>query len=243
MTKVLLNNIDHHDLRLIMRGSRAAGDGVNQVLVFPTELEAAQRDFPIVLRPDAGGRLRPVALLGLERDDNLFLDAEGVWQSSHVPAVLQASPFAVTAPADGRDGGVQILIDPDHPRLSRSIGEPLFLEHGGNAPALEKILGVLRGAYVGGGLLDPMVDAFCAAGFLRPFALELQVAPGRAYAISDAQTIDRERLAALTGDELTALHRGGFLQSAFMIAASLGNLQGLVNRMAARLAEAEAAAA
>lgn len=242
MTKVLLNNIDHHDLRLIMKGSRAGGDGVNQVLVFPTELEQAQRDFPIVLRPDAQGRLRPVALLGLERDDNLFLDADGVWQSDHVPAVLQISPFAISASAD-REGGLQILIDPDHPRLSRIEGEPLFLEHGGHAPALEKMLGVLRSAYVGDGLLDPMVEAFRAARLLRPFALELQVGPGRAYAVSDAQTIDRERLAALTGDELAALHRGGFLQSAFMIAASLGNLQGLVNRMAARLAAAEDAAA
>lgn len=242
MTKAILNNIDHHDLRLITASGRAGGDRVNQVLVFPTELEQAQRDFPIVLRPDAQGRLRPVALLGLERDDNLFLDADGTWQSSHVPAVLHAGPFAIAAPAGGA-GALQILIDPDHPRLSRSEGEPLFLEHGGHAPALEKMLGVLRAAYIGEGLLDPMIEAFHAAALLRPFALELKVGPGRAYAISDAQIIDRERLAALTGDELAALHRGGFLQSAFMIAASLGNLQGLVNRMAARLAAGGDAAA
>jgi hypothetical protein len=242
MTKVLLNNIDHQDLRLIMRGSRAGGDAVNQVLVFPTELEQAQRDFPIVLRPDADGRLRPVALLGLERCDNLFLGDDGAWQSGHVPAVLQGGPFAIAAPAGG-EGGLQILIDPEHPRLSRHEGEPLFLEHGGHAPVLEKMLGVLRGAYIGNALLDPMVEAFRAAGLLQPFALELQVGPGRAYAISDAQTIDRERLATLTGEELAALHRGGFLQSAFMMAASLGNLQGLVNRMAARLAAAQDAAA
>lgn len=240
MSKVLLSNIDHQDLRLIMRGSRESGDGVNQVLVFPTELEQAQREFSILFRPDPEGRLRPVALLGLDRDDNLFLGADGVWQSDYVPAVLQGRPFAIAASATG-EAGLQILIDPDHPRLSRSEGEPLFLEHGGNAPALEKMLGVLRMAYLGNGLLDPMVEAFKAAGLLRPFAIELRVGPERAYAISDAQTIDRERLAALTGEELAALHQRGFLQSAFMIAASLGNLQKLVDRMAARLASEGAA--
>lgn len=238
MSKVLLNNIDHQDLRLIARGGREWGDGVNQVLVFPTELEAAQRDFPIVLRPDGEGRLRPVALLGLDRDDNLFLGPDGRWQSGHVPAVLAAAPFAVAAAPGDAGGGVQIMVDPDHPRISRSEGEPLFLEHGGNAPALETMLGVLRAAWLGNRLLDPMVEAFADAGLLRPFDIRLEVGPERTYAISDAQVIDRERLAALTGAQLAALHQGGFLQSAFMIAASLGNLQRLVDRMAARLAAA-----
>ncbi len=235
MTKVLLNNIDHQDLRLIMRGGIEFGDGVNQVLVFPTELEQVQRDLPVVFRPDGDGRLRPVALLGLDRDENLFLGPDGGWLCDHVPALLQRGPFAIAASPSG-DGALQITIDPDHPRLSRSEGAPLFLEHGGNAPILDRMLGVLRASYLGQQLLDPMVQALQAANLLRPFDLELRVGPDRAYAISDAMTIDRERLAALTGEELDALHQSGFLQSAFMIAASLGNLQRLVDRKGARLA-------
>lgn len=232
MSKVLLNNVDHHDLRLIPRGGRAFGDSVNQVLVYPTEFEAAAREFPILLRPDAEGRLRPVAVLGLDRDDNLFLGPDGSWQSAYVPAVLDARPFAIAA-AEGT-GELQILVDPDHPRLSRTTGAPLFLEHGGQAPALEAMLGTLRAIYVGNGLLDPLVEALSGAGLLRPFDIQLRAGPDRAYAISDAQTIDRERLAALGGGELEALHRAGFLHSAFMLAASLGNMQQLANRMAAR---------
>ena len=57
MASVLLNNVDHHDLRVITRGSAALGDGVNQVMVFPTEFEAIAREFPILLRPDAEGVL------------------------------------------------------------------------------------------------------------------------------------------------------------------------------------------
>ncbi|WP_086738560.1 SapC family protein [Erythrobacter colymbi] len=239
MGKVLLNNVDHHDLRLIARGGHAYGDGVNQVLVYPTEFEVAAREFPILLRPDAEGRLRPVAVLGLERDDNLFLGPDGHWQSDYVPAVLQSRPFGIAAAGDGRE--IQILVDPDHPRLSRTAGEPLFLEHGGQAPALEAMLGTLRAVYVGNTLLDPLVEALAIAGLLRPFDIQLRAGPDRAYAISDAQTIDRERLAMLGGAELEALHRQGFLQSAFMLAASLGNMQRLVDRMAARLAGGVAA--
>lgn len=241
MTMVLLNNIDHQDVRLIARGGREFGDGVNQVMVFPTEFEEASRDYPIVLRPDHEGALRPVALLGLDRDENLFLSPEGDWQARHVPALLQRGPFGIAAPPGDGQGELQLLIDPDHPRLSRSAGEPLFLEHGGNAPALERMLAVMRAVYVGNRLLGPFAEALAAARLLRPLDLELQVGPERAYIISDAHVIDRERLAALGGDELAALHRSGFLACVFLIAASLGNLQQLVDRKAARLAETGAA--
>jgi SapC len=234
MTMVLLNNIDHQDVRVIARGGREFGDGVNQVMVFPTEFEQAQREYPIVLRPGTEGKLRPVALLGLDRDENLFLGPDGDWQCDHVPVLLQRGPFAI-ASAGGANDTPQVLIDPDHPRISQTEGEPLFLEHGGNAPMLDKMLGALQAAFVGNQLLDPLVDALQASGLLRPLGLELRVGPDRAYTISDALTIDRERLAALSGEELAALHRAGFLQSAFMMAASLGNLQRLVNRKAALL--------
>ena len=87
---------------------------------------------------------------------------------------------------------------------------------------------MLRAIYVGHHLLDPMVAAFEAAGLLRPVNLEARVGEGEVYAVSDALVIDRERLAALGAEELATLHRAGFLQAAFMAAASLGMMQRLV---------------
>ncbi len=50
MTNVLLNNIDHHDLRVITRHGAEFGDGINQVMVFPTEFDSVAREYPIVFR-------------------------------------------------------------------------------------------------------------------------------------------------------------------------------------------------
>lgn len=229
MTNVLLNNVDHHDLRVITRHGAEFGEDVNQVLVFPTEFESVQREYPIVFRRDAEDRLRPVALLGLARDENLFLDDEGGWQASHVPALFQRGPFSIAAPETAQ-GDPMIRIDPDHPRVSRSEGTPIFLPQGGNSPYLEQVTGVLRAIFVGHHLLDPMVAAFENAGLLRQVNLEARVGETEVYAVSDVFTIDRERLAALDGDALAALHQGGFLQSAFLVAASLGNMQRLIDR-------------
>lgn len=235
MTSVLLNNVDHHDLRVILRADAAYGDAVNQVLVFPTEFEAVQREYPIVFRKDAEGKLRPVALLGLEKDENLFLDGAGGWQAKYVPALLRRGPFSIAAPQDA-DGEPMIRIDPSHPRVSRSEGEPVFLPHGGNSTYLESVTGALRTIYVGHHLLDQMIAAFEAVQLLRQVNLEVRISEGAVHAIAGAMVIDGERLAGLAGAELETLHRGGFLQSAFLAAASLANMQRLADLKGRRLA-------
>lgn len=234
MTNVLLNNVDHHDLRVITRHGREFGDAVSQVLVFPTEFESLQRDYPIVLRRSSEGPLRPVALLGLARDENLYLDESGGWTARSIPALMQRGPFSIAAPGDA-EGEPMIRIEPDHPRVSRSEGEPIFLPHGGNSPYLERVSIVLQTIYAGHRLLDPMAAAFEAAGLLHSVSLEVRVNETEVYAISDVVTVDRARLAALGGDDLAALHGQGFLQSAFLLAASLGNIQRLADLKNRRL--------
>lgn len=240
MASVLLNNVDHHDLKIRAGSAGEAGSAVNQVLVLPTEFEAVQREFPIILREDTQGKIRPVALLGLAQGQNVFLDGVGNWLSQHVPLMVQRGPFGIVAPESGQGAGrgePMIQVDLDDPRLSRTDGTPLFLPHGGQAPYLLKMAEVLRAIYVGHQLLDTMVAAFSAAGLLRPVNLELRAGEHEVFAIANAITVDRERLAGLDGAALERLNREGFLQSAFMIAASLGNVQVLVNRHAARHVE------
>jgi hypothetical protein len=228
MTIALLNNVDHHDLRVIARHGAEFGEAVNQVLAFPTEFEALQREYPIIFRRDGEGALRPVALLGLARDENLFLDGKGGWQARYVPALLQRGPFSIAAP-ENPEGEPMIRVDLDHPRVSRSEGTPVFLPQGGNTPYLEHVSGVLRGIFVGHHLIEPMMAAFAAAGLLVEVNLEARVEENTVHAITGAVTIDRARLAGLSANELAELHKGGFLQAAFFVAASLGNVQRLAD--------------
>ena len=77
MNRVLLNNVDHADLRVIAGHGATFGDAINQALILPTEFEAAQREYPILIRKDDAGGYQAVVLLGLDRDENLFLDETG----------------------------------------------------------------------------------------------------------------------------------------------------------------------
>jgi hypothetical protein len=229
--KVLLNNIDHADLRVIVRHAAEFGDSVNQVLVFPTEFDAIQRDYPIFFRRDPNGALQSIALLGLDRDENLFLDEHG-WQARYVPAVLQRGPFLIGLQERAADGEARrepmVHIDLDHPRVSRSDGLPLFLPHGGNAPYLDHIAGVLRAIYAGIEATAPMFAAFEEAGLIEPVSLEIELDEERKYVLPDLFTIGRAALAALNGARLEQLNRAGFLGVAFLVASSMSNVSHLI---------------
>ncbi len=232
---VLLNDIDHRDLRVVTRHGAEFGDNVNQVLIFPTEFEDIQREYAIFFTPGDDGVYQSVALLGFDRDENLYLDDSG-WDARYIPAVQRRGPFSIGVSHDDSGSAPMIHVDLDHRRISRDAGHPLFLPEGGNAPYLDHVADVLDTIYSGIDLAAPMFAAFEAAGLIEPVAVEIELSETESYSLPDYSTISAERLDALDGAALAALHAQGFLYPAFLVVASLGNVNGLIERKNARLA-------
>jgi hypothetical protein len=123
-----------------------------------------------------------------------------------------------------------IHVDMDDPRVGDGEGLPLFLEHGGNAPYLNHISGVLRLLYQEMENAPAAYAALDEAGLLTSVTLSIDVSEDRRYTVPDVLVVDVERLAALTGGPLEQLHRSGVLRLAILAAASLGNVQQLIAR-------------
>lgn len=233
MNRVLLNNVDHHDLRVVLGHGAAFGDAINQSLIFPTEFEAAQRDYPILFRKDSEGRFQAVVILGLDRDENLFLD-EARWPDRYIPAVQQRGPFLIGF-REREEGGERlrepmIHVDLDHPRIGHGEGEPVFLPQGGHSPYLDHVTRVLRTIHDGLEMIEPMFAAFEEEGLIEPLLLQISLDETTRYDLPDFYTIGAERLAQLDGAALERLHRAGYLRMAFMVAASLANVSQLIER-------------
>lgn len=227
---VLLDNVNHHDLKIKTGYSANYGDAVNMAMVFPTEFVFAQREYPILFRRESNGDYQAVVLLGFDKGENLFLDASG-WNARYVPAVQARGPFLIGL--HGRNDGPaepepMIHVDLDHPRVSRSEGEPVFLRHGGHSPYLERVNQVLQLLFHGAELAQPMFAAFERDGLIEAMEATVSLDERTQYALPDFHTINTDRLAALDGDTLARLNREGFLQLAVMVANSLGNLEWLI---------------
>ena len=143
MNSVQLNNVDHHALRVTRRYSAEFGHSVNQLLLVPSEFEEAQRDYPILFRRDSEGEFQAVALLGLDRGENLFLQDER-WSARYLPATIRHGPFFLGAANDDSDTALATFIDLEDPRVGHGEGEPLFRPLGGNTPFLDEVIAALR---------------------------------------------------------------------------------------------------
>jgi SapC len=230
---VLLNDVAHRDLRVRSHYAAEFGDNVATAMIVPTEFGELQRDYPIFFRKEPGSdAFTAIVLLGLQKDENLYLDEKG-WNASYVPAVVARGPFFIGLQEQQVEGKVRpvpvVLVDLDHPRVSKSEGEALFKPDGSNTPYLERMANILNAIGKGMDIAKPMYEAFQAAGLIEPVKLEVKVNAEEQFNLTGLHTINREKLATLDADTLFGLHRAGYLQAAFLVVSSLNNIQRLID--------------
>jgi hypothetical protein len=229
----MLNNVAHHDLRVITRHGAEFGDNVGTVLTFPTEYGDVQREYPIFFRKEAHtGEFQSIALLGFQPDENLFLEGGG-WQATYVPGIMARGPFLIGFQNQDVGGETRrepvVHVDLDHPRISRTEGEPVFLPQGGNSRYLERIGTVLQGIHQGLAVSKAMFEAFTALELIEPVNVEIKFNAEEQFNLRGLYTISEERLRQLDGESLFKLNSTGFLQGAFLVIASLNNVKKLID--------------
>jgi len=229
---VMLNNVAHKNLRVIQRHGPEFGDNVGTVLIFPTEFEDVQREYPIFFRKDpASGEYQSIALLGFEKSENLFL-RDGRWDATYVPGIIARGPFLIgfqEAVVDGETRRNPVIhVDLDHPRVNENEGEPAFMPQGGNSPYLDHVAKVLSGIRDGLELSKAMFDTLTEADLIESVKLEVKPTSNESYSLIGLHTINLQRLSALDGQTLEKLNRTGFLRGAFLVAASMNNVKRLM---------------
>ncbi len=223
---VLLNNVDHQDLRVITRRAAAYGDDLMYAVTFPAEFRSLQAHYPIVFRKSSDGTaFQPIALFGFQDGQNLFLNAQG-WDASYLPLAIERQPFLI-----GSAGGEWVIhVDMDSPRLSRSEGEAVFLPHGGSTGFLERTSSVLLAIHEGLQSTPAFIAALLEHELLESFVFDIELADGSQNRLAGFYTVNEERLHTLNGSVLERMSKAGHLQAVYMAIASLSQLRALVER-------------
>ncbi len=218
----------HRELRVRTDRGPELGDAVMSSLAMPREFRDVQQHYPILFRLNAErDGFTALAMFGFEAGENLFLNGNR-WDAGYLPLAIEVQPFLIGG-ADG-EGQRQVHVDLASPRLSNDDGVRLFEPEGRPTLFLEAMaekLGTLDAGY------RESADFFAALrrhDLLEPLTLEITLADGSTNRLVGFHVIDEEKLRALDGEAVAALHRDGHLMPIFMALASLGNLHDLVAR-------------
>ncbi|QJR80661.1 SapC family protein [Alteromonas pelagimontana] len=236
---VLVNNVDHQDIKVIIERSETYGDNVWYTLTFPSEFRSLQSYYPVFFHKDANtGKFYAVALFGFENNENLFLK-DNQWDAGYIPLTIARQPFSIgihKVQENGEEKSQRMLhIDLENPRVNTEKGEALFLPHGGNSPYLDTVADMLEVIHHGMIDSEKFINTLIELELLESFTLDITLNDGSQYQMLGFYTINEDRLSELSADELAQLHRQEYLQPIYMAIASQANIRHLMNRKNALL--------
>jgi hypothetical protein len=176
--------------------------------------------YPIVFvkKPDSD-QYQPVASLGLEVGENLFVDEAGAWKvGAYVPGTFRRYPFGL-ATVPGREGMI-ICFDKDSQNLSQENGEPLFNSDGEETDLLKKIRSFLVEMYNSELFAEKFTAKLQALDLLAPGNLQVNTpqGPNRSDGV---YLVDEDKLSKLSAEEFLSLREHGFLTAIYSHMSSL----------------------
>jgi hypothetical protein len=206
------------------------GHQVGAVMILPNEFAKIQREFPILFRKDSEtGRFFPVALLGFEENENLFLNESSIWSTRYIPLAMKQGPFLIGLQQQEAEQRLAIYADLNDSRIQQNAAPALFNVDGNASSTLNEIRDILSARHKGSESLEPMIEAFLKYDLLERVRLEIVLANEATIKFDAGYTVHIEKLMALENDAVVELHKSGFLSLAYNVADSVNNIQALID--------------
>jgi hypothetical protein len=226
---IALNRETHKNLKVRSVPSFAYSANVNTVPLTANEFAASARSLPILFVPDANKNPIPVALLGLRRDENLFVEADGSWSGNYIPAFIRRYPFVLVE--TGKPNELTVGIDAAYPGFNAESGEPMFLEDGSEAPPLKRAIEFLNAYRTEAARTEELLAQIKRLDLLIPRAVTVQHKDGSTSKLDGFSVVDEQKLARLEDKEAAALLRSGHLGLIYMHLLSMHNMADLSTRL------------
>ena len=233
---VLLRFEEHGDVGLAPTGHFDFSRGAVAIPLCIGEFAAAMRHFPIVFAMDE--HASPIALVGIRRDHNLFVEQDGGWKAgSYVPAYVRRYPFIVTETADKSQQ--MLMVDrasecyvpsvSAHPKAER-----LFDEAGGPTATAQTAMAFCHAYHADYTATVAFGRALMEAKVLTPYHADFRFPDGSQHQVNGFYAIDQKGYRALPAKTLADWHAKGWLDLVALHLASQQSFQALLDLNAQR---------
>lgn len=232
---VALNSDVHRNLKLAVNETNFGfARDTTSVLLAGVEFAEAAREYPIVFIRGQDKQMRPVALLGVRNEENLFVDGAGKWEARYIPAFVRRYPF-VMAEGSTKDQLV-VCIDENCPALNAEHGELLINAEGKLEPRMNEVMQFLQNFQNEFARTELIVKQLDELGLFIQQGARFDINSGETFQLNDFYLIDEAKFGQIEDGKLPGLFRSGALALSHLHLASLGNMRNLLDRVAARSA-------
>lgn len=223
---VPLHNDRHAKLKLKQINSFSFTAGIHLASIMANEFYRAAATYPIVFIEDQNkDEFRPVVLLGLQPQENLFVNAEGQWEATYVPAIIRRYPFALAR--TGEEGRFTVCIDEESDFFSEEEGQPLFEKKGKPAQLMENIKQYLSRLQQ----MEQVTQQFCIklkeTNMFAPLNMRVRQADS-IQNITGAYAVNDQRVANLSDETFLAWRKENMLPLIYSHLVSLTQIERLV---------------
>lgn len=205
---------------------------VNSVPLMAAEFQHACAEYAVVFAGQ-GDEITPVVLLGVRDNENLFLNEDGTWAGRYVPAFLRRYPFVFSS-ADDDNSNFTLCIDESFDGVNKTgKGERLFDAEGERTQYLQNVLGFLQAYQVQFQRTMALTKRLADLNLLEGMQARFTLRDGRVLSLTGFQTVNRERLRALKGEQLAELSRNDDLELIYLHLHSMRYLSATAERIGA----------
>lgn len=229
---VVLNANTHRDMTVSPSPSGYSFSAAAQSVILSTaEFAEACRDYPIIFAPAEDGSITPLALLGVQAAENLYVDKSGAWHATYIPAYIRRYPFIV---ADTGTQELPLCIDQAFDGLNLDGGERLFNDEGEPTDYCRQIQAFISEYQNLPRLAAEFTAKLQELGLFRPLDANIQMNDGTTFQLNGLMVVDENRLARLGDAAVLELFRKDYLGLIYAHMASVKNLTRLIDLKAAR---------
>ena len=172
-----------------------------------------------------------MALLGLKKNQNLFVDNAGKWIADYVPAYARRYPFILAIP-DPKKNQYTVCIDESYPGFNTAKeGQPLFNAKGEDGPVLKQAVDFLKDYQSHVRLTEAFCKNLADMEILEPMQANVSMKSGQKFAIAGFQAVSRAKLKELAPKKLVDLAKSDQLELIYCHLQSLSNINNLTRKL------------
>lgn len=210
---------------------------VNSLPLMAVEFPNAASDMTIVFTGQ-DNQIMPVVILGVREQENLYLDDKGQMTSRYVPAFLRRYPFVFSSADDGAN--FTLCLDESYTGCNQDgSGERLFDAEGEKTQYLDNVLAFLKEYQVHFNRTRNFCSKLKELDLLEPMGAQFTQPDGEKLTLTGFMAVNREKLKALSDEQLAELHKSDALELIYIHLQSMRNFNRMLEMVADSKAKAE----